>query len=230
MPRVLVVDDEPDIVTIVRRYLEREQFEVIVARDGAEALEAFDRRRPDLVLLDLMLPSVDGRDVCRRIRAGSRVPIIMLTARDAETDKILGLELGADDYITKPASPREIVARVRAALRRSTWGPSAEVLRAGPVMVDLKGHLVEVDGRGIDLTSTEFALLANLVRHHGQVLTRLQLLEGIESRTFEGFERTIDSHIQHLRAKIEPDPGEPRYVVTVRGVGYKFETDSPTDE
>ena len=222
MARILVVDDEPEIVVLLRSYLEREGFVVDEADDGEAALAAFLRVRPDLVILDLMLPQIDGRDVCRRIRATSRTPIIMLTARDEETDKLLGLELGADDYITKPFSPREVVARVRAVLRRGTR-EAVEVIRAGDLMIDLRGHEVTLQGRSVDLTPTEFRLLETLAGHPNQVFTRMQLIDRVQGHAFEGYERTVDAHIKNLRGKVEPDPHTPRYIVTVYGVGYKFQ-------
>ncbi len=222
MPRVLVVDDEPQIVGLLRSYLERDGFDVDEAADGEAALEATRRVRPDLVLLDLMLPRVDGREVCRRIRDMGQTPIIMLTARDEETDKLVGLELGADDYITKPFSPREVVARVRAVLRRVARG-GPEVIRVGELVVDLRAHEVSLEGRRIDLTPTEFRLLEIMAGHPNQVFTRMQLIDRIQGHAFEGYERTVDAHIKNLRGKVEPDPRNPRYILTVYGVGYKFQ-------
>ncbi len=223
MPRVLVVDDEPQIVELLRTYLRREGFDVQEAADGEAALAAAHRLRPDLIILDLMLPRLDGREVCRRIREASPTPIIMLTARDEETDKLVGLELGADDYITKPFSPREVVARVRAVLRRGTREPGG-VIRAGDLVIDLRGHEVRIGSRRVDLTPTEFRLLETLAGHPNQVFTRMQLIDRIQGHAFEGFERTVDAHIKNLRAKVEPDPRSPRHIVTVYGVGYKFQT------
>jgi len=222
MPRVLVVDDEPQIVGLLRSYLERDGFDVDEAADGEGALEATRRVRPDLVLLDLMLPRLDGREVCRRIRDMGQTPIIMLTARDEETDKLVGLELGADDYITKPFSPREVVARVRAVLRRVARG-GPEVIRVGELVVDLRAHEVSLEGRRIDLTPTEFRLLEIMAGHPNQVFTRMQLIDRIQGHAFEGYERTVDAHIKNLRGKVEPDPRNPRYILTVYGVGYKFQ-------
>jgi two-component system alkaline phosphatase synthesis response regulator PhoP len=219
---VLVVDDEPQIVELLRGYLEREGFEVADAADGNAALREHERVRPDLVILDLMLPQLDGREVCRRIRERARTPIIMLTARDEESDKLLGLELGADDYVTKPFSPREVVARVRAVLRRGSH-ETPEVLRLGEVTIDLRGHQVTLAGRPIDLTPTEFGLLTILASYPNQVFTRLQLIDRVMGHAFEGYERTIDAHIKNLRSKIEHDPREPRLILTVYGVGYKFQ-------
>ena len=221
MPRILVVDDEPQIVDLLRSYLRREGFDVDEAGDGEAALAACARRRPDLVVLDLMLPKVDGREVCRRIRETSQTPIIMLTARDEETDKLLGLELGADDYITKPFSPREVVARVRAVLRRG-GREAVEMFRVGDLAIDLRAHQVTLQGRRVDLTPTEFRLLEILAGHPNQVFTRMQLIDRVQGHAFEGYERTVDAHIKNLRGKVEPDPKNPRHILTVYGVGYKF--------
>ena len=223
MPRILVVDDEPQIVDLLRSYLRRDGFTVEQAMDGEAALAAFGRLRPDLVILDLMLPKVDGREVCRRIRDASHTPIIMLTARDEETDKLLGLELGADDYITKPFSPREVVARVRAVLRRGTR-EATDLVRAGDLTIDLLAHEVSLQGRRVDLTPTEFRLLEILAGHPNQVFTRMQLIDRVQGHAFDGYERTVDAHVKNLRGKVEPDPRNPRYIMTVYGVGYKFQT------
>jgi len=222
MPKVLVVDDEQQIVDLLRSYLQRDGFDVERAGDGEAALAAMPRVQPDLVILDLMLPRLDGREVLRRIRETTRTPVIMLTARDDETDKLLGLELGADDYITKPFSPREVVARVRAVLRRGTW-EGATVVRAGDLAIDLRAHEVSLDGRRVELTPTEFRLLETLASHPNQVFTRMQLIDRVQGHAFEGYERTVDAHIKNLRAKVEPDPRTPRYIVTVYGVGYRFQ-------
>ena len=222
MKTVLVVDDEPGIVRIARDYLEHSGFTVATAGDGAAALRAFRQYQPDLVVLDLGLPEVDGLDVTREVRRTSAVPIIMLTARNEEVDKLVGLELGADDYLTKPFSPRELVARVKAVLRRSE-APSApsDVLRAGDLVVDVPRHRAERDGELLDLTVTEFALLETLLRQPGRVFTRAQLLDAVHGVAFESYERAIDTHIKNLRRKLEPDPRSPRYVLTVYGVGYQ---------
>ena len=222
MSHILVVDDEPKITQLVRDYLERAGFAVSVARDGPEALMRARTEHPDLVVLDLGLPGLDGLDVTRALRRDSTVPIIMLTARDDETDKVIGLELGADDYITKPFSPRELVARVRAVLRRHERDANAEVLRAGDLLVDLPRQRAEVAGRPVDLTATELALLAALARHPGRVLTRSQLLDAVHGVAFETYERAIDAHVKNIRRKIEPAPHAPRYVLTVYGVGYRL--------
>jgi len=223
MPRILVVDDEPQIVDLLRSYLRRDGFTVEQAVDGEAALAAFGRLRPDLVILDLMLPKVDAREVCRRIRDASHTPIIMLTARDEETDKLLGLELGADDYITKPFSPREVVARVRAVLRRGTR-EATDLVRAGDLTIDLRAHEVSLQGRRVELTPTEFRLLEILAGHPNQVFTRMQLIDRVQGHAFDGYERTVDAHVKNLRGKVEPDPRNPRYIMTVYGVGYKFQT------
>jgi DNA-binding response OmpR family regulator len=222
---VLVVDDEPRIVQLARDYLENAGFAVLTAGDGRSAVHAFRTRRPDLVVLDLGLPELDGLDVTRAIRAESPTPIVMLTARDDELDKLLGLELGADDYITKPFSPRELVARVRAVLRRSegTSGAisSADRIAVGDLQLDVARMRVEVGGRPVELTPTEFTLLATMARQPGRIFTRSQLLDAVHGVAFESYERAIDTHIKNLRRKMEPNPREPRYVLTVYGVGYR---------
>jgi DNA-binding response OmpR family regulator len=224
MKKILVVDDEPQIVRVVQGYLERAGFQVIRAANGEEALSLFRRERPDFVILDLNLPGMDGLDVARAIRRESNVPILMLTARVEEVDRITGLELGADDYVTKPFSPREIVARVRAIFRRAAETPTeTERLRVGKLEIDLVQHTVTVDGKPVNLTPTEFALLVTLARHPRRVFTRLQLLEHALGTDYPGYERTIDAHIKNLRAKIEPNPRRPTYIQTVFGVGYKLE-------
>ncbi|MEX0625088.1 MAG: response regulator transcription factor [Chloroflexota bacterium] len=220
--RILVVDDEPKIVQLVRDYLERAGFAVSTARDGTEALMRAHQERPDLIVLDLGLPRLDGLEVTRRLRRDSGVPIIMLTARDDETDKVVGLELGADDYVTKPFSPRELEARVRAVLRRHTRDAEAEVLRAGDLTLDIPRLRTEVSGRLVELTATEFQLLTALVRQPGRVFTRAQLLDAIHGVAFESYERAIDAHVKNIRRKIEPDPRSPRYLLTVYGVGYRL--------
>jgi DNA-binding response OmpR family regulator len=220
---ILVVDDEARIVKLVRDYLERAGFDVIAARDGETAMTLARVEQPDLIVLDLMLPGVDGLDICRRLRRESGVPIIMLTARVEEADRIVGLELGADDYVTKPFSPRELVARVRATLRRAKgqMGP-ATMLRAGDVELDTASLTAVVAGQPVDLTPTEFQLLATLVRQPGRIFNREQLLEAVHGVAFEGYDRSVDSHIKNIRRKIEPDPRKPRYIHTVYGVGYRF--------
>ena len=220
--RILVVDDEPKIVQLVRDYLERAGFAVSTARDGNEALMRARSERPDLIVLDLGLPGLDGLDVTRRLRRDSGVPIIMLTARHEETDKVVGLELGADDYVTKPFSPRELAARVRAVLRRHTQVADAELLRAGDLTLDVPRLRVEVSGSPVSLTATEFQLLAALARQPGRIFTRSQLLDAIHGVAFESYERAIDAHVKNIRRKIEPDPRMPRYLLTVYGVGYRL--------
>jgi DNA-binding response OmpR family regulator len=220
---ILVVDDEARIVKLVRDYLERAGFDVLAAHDGETALVMARRERPDLVVLDLMLPGVDGLDVCRRLRQESGVPIIMLTARVEEADRVVGLELGADDYVAKPFSPRELVARVRATLRRANGevGP-ATTLRAADVELDTAALTATIAGQPLDLTPTEFQLLATLVRQPGRIFSREQLLGAVHGVTFDGYDRSIDSHVKNLRRKMEPDPRQPRYIQTVYGVGYRF--------
>jgi len=221
---ILVVEDETKIARLVRDYLEHAGFEVIVAADGDTALASARRSKPDLVVLDLGLPGRDGLDVARTLRRTSSVPIVMLTARGDETDRVVGLELGADDYVVKPFSPKELVARVRAVLRRTetaqVGGP--EMLRVVDVEVDVVRMRVTVAGRLVELTATEFQLLATLVREPGRVFTRGQLLDAIHGIAFESYERAVDAHIKNIRKKLEPTPGRPRYLLTVHGVGYRF--------
>ena len=220
---ILVVDDEPKIVKQARDYLENSGFHVLAAGDGQTALAMARHDRPDLIVLDLNLPEMDGLDVCRALRRGSDVPIIMLTARVAETDRLIGLELGADDYITKPFSPRELVARVRAVLRRVRGGVHQPgLIRAGDLEIDIHGHRVTRDGEPLHLTRTEFDLLLTLAQHPGQAFTREQLLDRLHGIAYEGYDRSIDAHVKNLRQKMEPDPSEPRYILTVYAVGYRF--------
>lgn len=220
---VLVVEDEPEIADIVRQYLEKDGYRVAVVTDGNRAADEFARLRPDLVLLDLMLPGTDGFELTRRIRAGGSTPIIMLTARNQEADKLIGLELGADDYITKPFSPREVVARVRAVLRRARGGEApAEFIRVHDLEIDPVRFTTRRSGRMLALTPTEFKLLAALAAHPGRAFTRLQLIDQVQGYSFEGYERTVDAHVKNLRQKLEPDPHHPRYIVTVHGVGYRM--------
>ncbi len=230
MKTILVVDDEPKIATLARDYLEHAGFAVLTATDGPAALTTIRQRRPDLVVLDLGLPGLDGLDVTRELRRTSSIPIVMLTARDDELDKLLGLELGADDYLTKPFSPRELVARVRAVLRRAERPPDlAETIHAGDVVLDLPRMRAEVGGTAVDLTPTEFQLLATLTARPGRIFTRAQLLDALHGVAFETYERAIDSHIKNLRRKLEPDPRRPRYILTVYGVGYRFADDREAD-
>ncbi len=225
MTRVLVVEDEESFSEPLSYMLRREGFEVAVAATGPDALSEFDRSGADLVLLDLMLPGLSGTEVCRTLRQRSNVPVIMLTARDAEIDKVVGLELGADDYVTKPFSSRELVARIRAVLRRrgepEELMPSA--LEAGPVRMDVDRHVVTVNGGQVPMPLKEFDLLELLLRNAGRVLTRGQLIDRVWGADYVGDTKTLDVHVKRLRAKIEPDPSTPRYLVTVRGLGYKFD-------
>jgi two-component system alkaline phosphatase synthesis response regulator PhoP len=221
MPTILIVDDEPKITRLVADYLERSGLTVSVAHDGGEALMRARTERPALVVLDLGLPGLDGLDVTRQLRRDGDVPILMLTARDDETDRIIGLELGADDYVTKPFSPRELVARVRAILRRRDRATS-EVLRAAALVLDVPRMRLEVDGRPVELTATEFSLLAAMAREPGRVFTRSQLLDAVHGMAIESYERAIDAHVKNIRRKIEPDPRHPRHLLTVYGVGYRL--------
>jgi two-component system, OmpR family, alkaline phosphatase synthesis response regulator PhoP len=225
MTTILVVEDEMKIARLVRDYLVDAGFEVIVAGDGGAAVSAAHGQRPDLIVLDLGLPGRDGLDVTRDLRRTSAVPIVMLTARGDESDRIVGLELGADDYVVKPCSPKELVARVRAVLRRTATARAAagpEIMRAAGVEVDVPRMRVAVDGRPVELTPTEFQLLAVLVREPGRVFTRSQLLDAVHGVAFESYERAIDAHVKNIRKKIEPTPSRPRYLLTVHGVGYRF--------
>ena len=221
--RILVVEDEPKIVDVVRLYLEREGFEVLAANDGATGLRRFRQEKPDLVILDLMLPVMDGLEICRTIRREASTPIIVLTARDEEVDKIVGLELGADDYITKPFSPRELVARVRAVLRRVALEAAAppERIALGELLIDPQRHEALWHGQPVLLTPTEFRILWALAEHPGRVFTRLQILDITQGEAYEGYERTVDAHIKNIRHKIDES-----IIVTVRGVGYKMEASS----
>ncbi|HEX9921909.1 MAG TPA: response regulator transcription factor [Anaerolineae bacterium] len=222
--KILIVEDEVKLMRTMRLYLEQAGYSVVWAEDGQQGLATFRNEKPALVLLDLNLPGeLDGLDVCRTLRRESNVPIIMLTARSEETDRLIGLELGADDYITKPFSPREVVARVRAVLRRSEQPEAApEIITASDFQIDMNRHTITVAGKAVELTTSEFDLLVALARYPGQVFSRAQLLEQTQGATYEGYERTIDQHIKNLRQKLEADPRQPRYVLTVHGVGYKF--------
>ncbi len=219
---ILVVEDELKIARLIRDYLEQAGFSVLTAPDGESGLGLWRSHDLDLVVLDLGLPGQDGLDVARALRKASMVPIIMLTARTEETDKIVGLELGADDYVTKPFSPRELVARVRALLRRVDAGEAPELIRASEIEIDIPKMRVTVEGRTVDLTPTEFQILKTLAAAPGRIFTRSQLLDALHGVSFESYERAIDAHIKNLRRKIEPTPGDPRYVLTVYGVGYRF--------
>ena len=220
---ILVVDDEPKIVKLTRDFLEKDGFRVISAADGVTALQAARREKPDLVVLDLMLPGMDGWEVCRALRRESDVPVIMLTARSEESDQVVGLELGADDYISKPFSPRTLVARVRALLRRTQGRMKPPVMiRSAGLEIDLQGHRVQVDGNDVHLTPNEFKLLAALARHPGQLFSREQLVDHLHGDSFNSFDRSINSHIKNLRRKLETDPSNPRFIETVYGEGYRF--------
>jgi DNA-binding response OmpR family regulator len=227
--KILVVDDEQKMVKLVRTYLEGSGFKVAVAYDGQEALTVFRHERPDLIVLDLLLPKIDGLDVARTIRRTSDVPIIMLTARAEETDRLIGLELGADDYVVKPFSPRELVARVRAVLRRAARPsgdavtlPASQVISVGELTLDLGRREARLAGRSVELTTIQFDLLTVLAQRPGQVFSRLQLLDAVQGEAFAGYERTIDVHIKNLRQALGDDSRNPRYILTVRGVGYKL--------
>ncbi|MQA05070.1 MAG: response regulator [Streptosporangiales bacterium] len=225
MTRILVVEDEDSYSEALTYLLKKEGYEVHPAATGTEALAEFERAGADLVLLDLMLPGVSGTEICREIRKMSSVPIIMVTAKDSEVDKVVGLELGADDYVTKPYSARELVARIRAVLRRQSEPEDLvpPTLESGPVRMDVERHLVTVDSESVQLPLKEFELLELLLRNAGRVLTRAQLIDRIWGSDYVGDTKTLDVHVKRLRAKVEPDPGNPRFIVTVRGLGYKFE-------
>ncbi|QNO37946.1 response regulator transcription factor [Protaetiibacter sp. SSC-01] len=226
MTRILIVEDEPSLAEPLAFLLGREGYDTAIAADGRAALAEFDRHGADLVLLDLMLPGMPGTEVCRELRARSSVPIIMLTAKDSEVDIVVGLELGADDYVTKPYSSRELLARIRAVLRRhveETDAAPEPVLEAGPVRMDVDRHTVTVDGRDVAMPLKEFELLEFLMRNAGRVLTRGQLIDRVWGADYFGDTKTLDVHIKRIRSKIEPDPSEPRLLVTVRGLGYRLE-------
>lgn len=223
MATVLIVEDEFELVKILRSYLESAGYTVLNASRGDQGLAIWEKMHPDLILLDLNLPGMDGLDVARAIRRKDETPMIMLTARVEETDRLIGLELGADDYIAKPYSPREVVARVRAVLRRAGATKTGNaILRPFDLVIDADAHTVTRGGQALELTPTEFTLLAVMAEQPGRVFNRLQLLEAVQGTAYEGYERTIDAHIKNLRAKLEVDPKEPRYIETVFGVGYRF--------
>jgi two-component system alkaline phosphatase synthesis response regulator PhoP len=226
MKKILVVDDEQQLVKVLKGYLEKAGYSVVTAYDGNEALVVFQREKPDFAILDLNLPGMDGLDVCKTIRRDSDIPILMLTARVEETDKLIGLELGADDYVIKPFSPREVIARVRTILRRTstTVSTKGEVIRIKDLFIDLDKHVVEVGDKSIELTHTEFDILVTLARQPRRVFSRLQIMEQVQGNAFEGYERTIDAHIKNIRLKIEPNSKQPTYIQTVFGVGYKLDT------
>jgi two-component system response regulator RegX3 len=224
--KILVVEDEESVLDPLELLLTKEGFSIVTARDGKEALEKFDQSSPDLILLDLMLPEISGTQVCRQIRSKSSVPIIMLTAKDTEVDKVVGLELGADDYIVKPYSKAELVARIKAVLRRQSSDNSSTelgIISAGPVKIDIDRHLVTINGITISLPLKEFELLEFLARNKGRVLTRTQLIDRVWGSDYFGDTKTLDVHVKRLRAKIEKDPANPVYIQTIRGLGYKFE-------
>jgi len=225
MTRVLVVEDEESFSDALSYMLRKEGYEVDIAETGPAALETFDRHGADIVLLDLMLPGLSGTEVCKALRAKGSVPIIMLTAKDAEIDKVVGLELGADDYVTKPYSARELLARIKAVLRRGQELETSDdtALEAGPVRMDVERHTVWVSGKSLSMPLKEFDLLEILLRNAGRVLTRGQLIDRVWGSDYVGDTKTLDVHVKRLRAKVEPDPGAPRHLITVRGLGYKFE-------
>jgi len=223
MKTILIVDDEPQIVRLVRDYLEHGGFKVLTAADGQTALRIASTQHPDLVVLDLGLPGIDGLDVTRSLRRNGVVPIIMLTARADESDKLVGLELGADDYVTKPFSPKELVARIRSVLRRSEAARApGDVIRVGEIELNLPSMELTIGGKPVELTQTEFQLLATMARQPGRVFSRSQLLSAVHGVAFDSYERAIDAHVKNLRRKIEPDPHSPRYLLTVFGVGYRI--------
>ncbi len=224
--KILIVDDEPQIVKVLKAYLEKAGYQAAAVSDGKEVLSAFRRERPDFMILDLNLPGMDGLDICKAVRKESNIPILMLTARVEEADRLIGLELGADDYVLKPFSPREIVARVKTIFRRSMGEPfMAKVVKVSDLAIDLEQHVVKLGDRLIDLTPTEFEILVALARQPKRVFSRLQIMELAQGSAFEGYERTIDAHIKNLRLKLEPDPKRPRYIQTVFGLGYKLDVD-----
>jgi len=225
MPKkVFVVDDEPQIAKVLRVYLEKAGFQVITASDGPTALSTFQREKPDFMILDLNLPGMDGLEICKAVRHDSNIPILMLTARVEEADKLIGLELGADDYVVKPFSPREVVARVKTIFRRIATEPSkSKIIQVGQLMIDQEQHTINLAGQAIDLTPTEFEILVTLARQPKRVFSRLQIMEQAQGDAFEGYERTIDAHIKNIRNKLEPNPKRPIYIQTVFGLGYKFE-------
>lgn len=220
---VLIVDDDVKLVKLLRTYFEKEGCMTYSANDGLDALQVVREKKPDIMVLDLMLPGLDGLDVCRKIRKDNDIPIIMLTARDEESDRLIGLEIGADDYVTKPFSPKEVVARAKAILRRANKAVvRSEPIQAGTLTIDLERHKVTNGGHIVDVTPTEFKIMELLAANTGKVFSRLQIVEQIQGYSFEGYERTIDAHIKNLRRKIETNPKEPQHIQTVYGIGYKF--------
>ncbi len=227
---ILIVEDEKKIVDVIRAYLEKENCRVVAAHDGLEAIKILEESLPDLIILDIMLPGLDGIEILKKTRERSNVPVILLTAKSGEVDKIVGLELGADDYLTKPFSPRELIARIKAVLRRKRGEmPSEEEIRAGPLVINLDRHEVLLKGKELSLTATEFGILKALAKSPGRVFTRLQLVDIVQGYSFEGYERTIDAHIKNLRRKIEKTPSTPKIIQTVYGVGYKLEIPNDKD-
>ena len=226
MTKILVVEDEESFREAMEFMLRKEGYEVLLADDGEVGVELFERKGADLILLDLMLPGLSGVDVCRRIRASSQVPIIMVTAKDSEVDKVVGLEIGADDYVTKPFSSRELLARIKAVLRRSSelGLEDSRAFESGPVRIDVDRHLVSVNGNPVSLPLKEFELLKLLISNAGRVLTRTQLIDRVWGSDYVGDTKTLDVHVKRLRSKIEPDPANPKFLVTVRGLGYKYES------
>lgn len=223
---VCIVDDDVKLVQLLKTYFDKEGFITYTAYNGLDALQIVRQRKPDLMILDLMLPGLDGWDVCRRIRRDNDLPILMLTARDEESDRLIGLEIGADDYVSKPFSPKEVVARVKAILRRVHKDVvRQEIIKAGEITIDLERHQVIRENQPVELTPTEFKLLEVLAGNAGKVLSRLQIVEQTQGYTFEGYERTVDAHIKNLRRKLEDNPKEPQYILTVYGIGYKFAGD-----
>jgi two-component system alkaline phosphatase synthesis response regulator PhoP len=227
MSTVLIIEDEKELANVLKAYLERSGYAVVMAYRGDEGLERWEKEKPDMVLLDLNLPGIDGIDIARKIRQEGDTPIIMVTARVEEVDRLLGLELGADDYITKPFSPREVVARVKAVLRRVDKAPinTQEILKVADLVIDQESHTVKQSGQELDLTPTEFSLLATMATQPGRAFSRLQLLETAQGVAYEGYERSIDAHIKNLRAKLGDDSKDPRYIETVFGIGYRFKKD-----
>lgn len=224
---VFIVDDDVKITKLLKSYFDREGFITYLAHEGGNAVQAIRDKNPDIVILDLMLPGMDGWEICRKLRKESDVPIVMLTARDEETDRVIGLEMGADDYVAKPFSPREVVARAKAILRRTRKEVvQVEPLRMGDLLIDVERHLVKKNNTVLDLTPTEFKILELLATNAGKVFSRLQIVERVQGYAFDGYDRTIDVHMKNLRRKVEDDPKEPRYILTVYGIGYRFSGDS----
>ena len=222
--KIFVVDDEPQIVKVLKAYLDKAGYQVITASDGNAVLSIFQREKPDFLILDLNLPGMDGLDLCKAIRRDSNIPIMMLTARVEEADRLIGLELGADDYVIKPFSPREVVARVKTILRRTTVEPAKpNVVQVGGLVIDLEQHTINLAGNPVELTPTEFEILVTLARQPKRVFSRLQIMEQAQGDAFEGYERTIDAHVKNIRLKLEPNPKKPIYIHTVYGLGYKLE-------